>query len=213
MIFPNIDPVVHIGPWALQFGPLALRWYALAYVAGILLGWRYALRLTRTASVWGARTPTATALQIDDLVLWITLGIIVGGRLGYFVFYMLMNDDQRAWLAAHPMDVFKIDLRLDRQQHGLGRAQGLERRIDHRAGEGRSVDMGVADDEIGGVKRAGRLPALDQGPAHAARAEKEDGGHADYLSACPFSPCGRRCREATDEGSSGPYRETPHLSR
>lgn len=87
MIFPNIDPVVHIGPWALQFGPLALRWYALAYVAGILLGWRYAIRLTRTASVWGARTPTATALQIDDLVLWITLGIILGGRIGYVLFY------------------------------------------------------------------------------------------------------------------------------
>ena len=98
MIFPNIDPVVHIGPWALQFGPLALRWYALAYVAGILLGWRYAIRLTRTASVWGARTPAATALQIDDLVLWITLGIILGGRIGYILFYMLMNDDQRAWL-------------------------------------------------------------------------------------------------------------------
>lgn len=108
VIFPNIDPVVHIGPWALEFGPLALRWYALAYVAGILLGWRYAIRLTRTASVWGGRAPTATALQIDDLVLWITLGIILGGRLGYILFYMLMNDDQRAWLLAHPMDVFKI---------------------------------------------------------------------------------------------------------
>lgn len=108
VIFPNIDPVVHIGPWALEFGPLALRWYALAYVAGILLGWRYAVRLTQTASVWGGRTPTATPLQIDDLVLWITLGIILGGRLGYILFYMLMNADQRAWLAAHPMDVFKI---------------------------------------------------------------------------------------------------------
>ncbi|MCY1646543.1 prolipoprotein diacylglyceryl transferase [Caulobacter sp. SL161] len=108
MIFPNIDPVVHIGPWALEFGPLALRWYALAYVAGILLGWRYAVRLTQTASVWGGRAPTATPLQIDDLVLWITLGIIAGGRLGYILFYMLMNADQRAWLAAHPMDVFKI---------------------------------------------------------------------------------------------------------
>jgi phosphatidylglycerol:prolipoprotein diacylglycerol transferase len=108
VIFPNIDPVVHIGPWALEFGPLALRWYALAYVAGILLGWRYAVRLTRTASVWGGRTPTATPLQIDDLVLWITLGIILGGRLGYILFYMLLNADQRAWLAAHPMDIFKI---------------------------------------------------------------------------------------------------------
>lgn len=108
MIFPNIDPVVHIGPWALQWGPLALRWYALAYVAGILLGWRFAIRLTRTERLWGGRAPTATALQIDDLVLWITLGIILGGRIGYILFYMLLNHDQRVWLLAHPLDVFKI---------------------------------------------------------------------------------------------------------
>ena len=108
MIFPNIDPVVHIGPWALEWGPLALRWYALAYVAGILLGWRFAVRMVRTPSLWGGRTPTATPLQIDDLVLWITLGIILGGRLGYILFYMLMNEEQRIWLFAHPLDVFKI---------------------------------------------------------------------------------------------------------
>jgi phosphatidylglycerol---prolipoprotein diacylglyceryl transferase len=108
VIFPDIDPVVHIGSFALQWGPLALRWYALAYVAGILLGWRYAVALTRTPSLWGGRAPIATPLQIDDLVLWITLGIIVGGRLGYILFYMLLNPDQRAWLAGHPLDVFKI---------------------------------------------------------------------------------------------------------
>jgi len=108
VIFPNIDPVVHIGSFALQWGPLALRWYALAYVAGILLGWRFAIRMTRTPSLWGGRTPTATPLQIDDLVLWITLGIILGGRLGYILFYMLMNQEQRIWLFAHPLDVFKI---------------------------------------------------------------------------------------------------------
>jgi phosphatidylglycerol:prolipoprotein diacylglycerol transferase len=108
VIFPDIDPVVHIGSFALQWGPLALRWYALAYVAGILLGWRYAVRLTRTASLWGGRTPPATPLQIDDLVLWITLGIIVGGRAGYILFYMLMNPEQRAGLAANPLEVFQI---------------------------------------------------------------------------------------------------------
>jgi len=108
VIFPNIDPVVHLGSFALQWGPLALRWYALAYVAGILLGWRFATRLTRTERLWGGRAPTATPLQIDDLVLWITLGIILGGRLGYILFYMLLNGDQRAWLFAHPLDAFKI---------------------------------------------------------------------------------------------------------
>jgi len=108
VIFPDIDPIVHIGPWALQWGPLALRWYALAYVAGILLGWRYAVALVRDARPWGAQAPTATPVQIDDLVLWITLGIILGGRIGYILFYMLLNADQRANLAANPMDVFKI---------------------------------------------------------------------------------------------------------
>jgi phosphatidylglycerol:prolipoprotein diacylglycerol transferase len=108
VIFPDIDPIVHIGPWALQWGPLALRWYALAYVAGILLGWRYAIILVRDAKLWGGRKPTATPLQIDDLVLWVTLGIILGGRIGYILFYMLVNDDQRANLASHPLEAFKI---------------------------------------------------------------------------------------------------------
>ncbi|OYX99101.1 MAG: prolipoprotein diacylglyceryl transferase, partial [Caulobacter sp. 35-67-4] len=108
MIFPDIDPVVHIGPLALQWGPLAIRWYALAYVAGILLGWRYAVRMVKTPSLWGGRTPTATPIQIDDLVLWLTLGIILGGRLGYILFYMLMNEGQRGGLAANPLAAFKI---------------------------------------------------------------------------------------------------------
>jgi len=108
VIFPDIDPIVHIGPWALQWGPLALRWYALAYVAGILLGWQYAVRLVRDAKLWGGQKPTATPAQIDDLVLWITLGIILGGRIGYVLFYMLLNDQQRGGLAENPMAVFKV---------------------------------------------------------------------------------------------------------
>ena len=108
MIFPDIDPIVHIGPWALQWGPLAIRWYALAYVAGILLGWRYAVVLAKDVRLWGGHKPTATPLQIDDLVLWITLGIILGGRIGYILFYMLLNDVQRAGLAQNPLDVFKV---------------------------------------------------------------------------------------------------------
>ena len=108
MIFPDIDPIVHIGPWALQWGPLAIRWYALAYVAGILLGSRYAIVLAKDARLWGGRKPTAAPLQIDDLMLWIILGIILGGRIGYILFYMLFNDVQRAGLAQDPLDVFKV---------------------------------------------------------------------------------------------------------
>ena len=81
MQFPDINPVL------LQLGPLAIRWYALAYVAGILLGWRYAVGLTRNLDLWRGAAPTADEKQVDDLVLWITLGVIVGGRLGYVLFY------------------------------------------------------------------------------------------------------------------------------
>jgi len=79
--FPHFDPVL------VHLGPIAIRWYALAYVAGILLGWRYAVRLVSTPGLWAFRGPVATPQQVDDLVLWITLGVIVGGRLGHVFFY------------------------------------------------------------------------------------------------------------------------------
>ena len=81
MPFPEFDPVL------LRIGPLAIRWYALAYVAGILLGWRYATSLVRRPGLAPLRGPAATPAQIDDLILWVTLGIIVGGRLGHVAFY------------------------------------------------------------------------------------------------------------------------------
>lgn len=96
MPFPDFDPVLF------QIGPLAIRWYALAYVAGILLGWRYAIQLVKTPRLWGGQKPTATSEQIDDLILWVTLGIILGGRLGYILFYYTST----LWEA--PLSVFKI---------------------------------------------------------------------------------------------------------
>ncbi|MBX7248131.1 MAG: prolipoprotein diacylglyceryl transferase [Caulobacteraceae bacterium] len=92
MQFPDIDPFI-IGQipafhlFGLTIGPLGVRWYALAYVMGIILGWRYALKLVRGESLWEPSKPPATSLQIDDLILWLTLGIIGGGRLGYALFY------------------------------------------------------------------------------------------------------------------------------
>jgi phosphatidylglycerol:prolipoprotein diacylglycerol transferase len=80
-------PFPHFNPVLVQIGPLAIRWYALAYVAGILLGWRYAVALVRNARIWRGTTPTATDQQVDDLVLWVALGIVVGGRLGSVLFY------------------------------------------------------------------------------------------------------------------------------
>ncbi|HEY3799015.1 MAG TPA: prolipoprotein diacylglyceryl transferase [Caulobacteraceae bacterium] len=99
-------PQLHLGGLAL--GPFPIRWYALAYIAGILLGWRYCIGLVRNAKLWGGRPPTATPAQIDDLVLWLTLAIIVGGRMGYICFYMLVSPDQRADLLAQPWQVFEV---------------------------------------------------------------------------------------------------------
>ncbi len=102
MEFPQISP--YVGGWTFElFGAtLGIRWYALAYVAGILLGWRYAVRLIRNPRLWGGKAPTATSLQIDDLILWVTLGIILGGRLGYVLFY------QPQLITQNPGEIFKI---------------------------------------------------------------------------------------------------------
>ena len=108
LLFPNINPYVPLlGPYeftmgAWRVGPIGVRWYALAYIAGIVLGWRYCTKLIRTPPLWGARAPTATTTQIDDLVLWVTLGVVIGGRLGSVLFY----NTQVLW--THPTEVFKI---------------------------------------------------------------------------------------------------------
>ncbi len=111
MIFPDFDPALFTIPQftlgSFAIGPLAIRWYALAYVAGILLGWRYAVMLVRNTRLWGARGPVATPVQVDDLILWITLGVIVGGRLGYVLFYMLPLEGQRQLLEQDWTVVFR----------------------------------------------------------------------------------------------------------
>ena len=81
MQFPEFDPVLF------SIGPLDIRWYALAYVAGIVVGWWYAARLAKDNALWQPGKPPVTTVQLDDLILWITLGIILGGRLGFAVFY------------------------------------------------------------------------------------------------------------------------------
>ena len=93
--FPAFDPVlVHIGP-------LAIRWYALAYIFGILLGWWYARAIIRWDNAWGGKAPL-TVLDFDDFILWVTLGIILGGRTGYVLFYNLPH------FAAHPLEIIQL---------------------------------------------------------------------------------------------------------
>ena len=78
--FPAFDPVL------VSIGPFPIRWYALAYIVGILLGWLYARALIRNERLWGGPAPL-TLVDFDDFVLWVTLGIILGGRTGYVLFY------------------------------------------------------------------------------------------------------------------------------
>lgn len=79
--FPEFDPVL------IHLGPLPIRWYALAYIAGIILGWTYATQLIKAPRLWAGGKPPITGPQLDDLVFWIVLGIILGGRFGYALFY------------------------------------------------------------------------------------------------------------------------------
>lgn len=81
--FPQIDPVIF------QIGPLAVHWYGLAYVAGILIGWYYARRLVQNTLLWRNGEPAATLAQLDDFLLWAAGGIVLGGRIGYILFYDL----------------------------------------------------------------------------------------------------------------------------
>src|SRR5476649_2368360 len=93
--FPAFDPVL------VHLGPLAIRWYALAYIAGILLGWAYARVLVRSERLWGGKAPL-TVLDFDDFLLWVTLGIILGGRIGYVLFY------NPSHFAAHPLEIVQL---------------------------------------------------------------------------------------------------------
>ncbi len=93
--FPAFDPVL------VQLGPFAIRWYALAYILGILLGWLYARTIIRNARLWGGPAPM-TGADFDDFILWVTLGIILGGRVGYVLFYNFEH------FAAHPLEALQL---------------------------------------------------------------------------------------------------------
>src|SRR3979409_2444276 len=93
--FPQIDPVL------ISFGPFAGRWYALAYIVGILGGWFYARAIVRSQTLWGGPAPLTVA-DYDDFVLWVTLGIILGGRLGYVLVY------NPGYFAAHPLETLQL---------------------------------------------------------------------------------------------------------
>jgi phosphatidylglycerol:prolipoprotein diacylglycerol transferase len=90
LAFPNIDSV------AFAIGPFAVRWYALAYITGILLGWQYAVYLLKRPPYIMERA------VLDDFIVWVTVGIIIGGRLGYVLFY------KPGYYAQHPLEVLYL---------------------------------------------------------------------------------------------------------
>jgi len=93
--FPAINPIL------ISIGPFAIRWYALAYIVGIIAGWFYARAIIASEKLWGGQAPL-TVLDFDDFVIWITLGIILGGRTGYVLFYNLPH------FAEHPVEILQL---------------------------------------------------------------------------------------------------------
>jgi phosphatidylglycerol:prolipoprotein diacylglycerol transferase len=93
--FPMIDPV------AVQIGPLAIKWYGLAYVVGLLGGWWYARRLVASDGLWGGRA-RPQPVELDDMLLFVAFGVVLGGRIGFVLFYDLPRYLER------PQDIFAI---------------------------------------------------------------------------------------------------------
>jgi phosphatidylglycerol:prolipoprotein diacylglycerol transferase len=105
LVFPELSPYVFppVGPFEVfghQLGPIGIRWYALAYIAGIVASWRLMRRLA------AASPEVATQLQVDEFVSWATLGVVLGGRLGYVLFYGLF--DASAGYLTHPGRIFAV---------------------------------------------------------------------------------------------------------
>ena len=100
IIFPDISPDI----FSVSIGnfELALRWYAMSYILGIILGWRLAVLTIRRSDLWPKNQAPMEPVQIEDLLTYVVIGVIVGGRLGYVIFYKPME------YAANPFDIIKV---------------------------------------------------------------------------------------------------------
>ncbi|WP_170478456.1 prolipoprotein diacylglyceryl transferase [Ruegeria arenilitoris] len=98
--FPELSPeLFSISIFGME---LALRWYALAYIAGILIAWRMAAGAIRRPTLWPADTPPIKPEQLEDFITWIILGVILGGRLGFVLFY------QPGYYLSHPLEILMV---------------------------------------------------------------------------------------------------------
>ncbi|MFN3277673.1 MAG: prolipoprotein diacylglyceryl transferase [Paracoccus hibiscisoli] len=97
--FPDISPEI----FTISLGgfSLSLRWYALAYLAGLILGWQLIVAMMRRPALWGGTPPTAPD-RVDDLLTWVILGVIMGGRLGFVLFY------EPAYYLANPAQILQV---------------------------------------------------------------------------------------------------------
>jgi phosphatidylglycerol:prolipoprotein diacylglycerol transferase len=99
ILFPNLSPeIVSVELFGITF---ALRWYALAYIAGILIGWRLILRAIAAPALWAGPAPLR-AEQVERLLTWVIIGVILGGRLGFVLFY------QPGHYLANPAQVLRL---------------------------------------------------------------------------------------------------------
>lgn len=97
--FPDISPeIFSITVAGREF---ALRWYALAYLVGLLAGWRIMVALMQRPALWGDRAPMA-AEQVEELLTWIVVGVVIGGRLGFVLFY------EADYYLAHPVEIVRV---------------------------------------------------------------------------------------------------------
>lgn len=94
--FPDIDPV------AVQIGPIAIKWYGLAYLAGLLLGWLYIRRLLSQTKLWADDRPPFLPQKVDDLLIYMVAGVLIGGRLGFVLFY------EPSYYLENPLDIFAV---------------------------------------------------------------------------------------------------------
>lgn len=94
--FPDIDPV------AVQIGPIAIKWYGLAYLAGLLLGWLYIRRLLSQTKLWADDRPPFLPQKVDDLLIYMVAGVLIGGRLGFVLFY------EPSYYLENPLDIVAV---------------------------------------------------------------------------------------------------------
>lgn len=98
--FPDISPEL----FSISFGgfEFALRWYALAYIAGILIAWKLAVMAVKRPALWPGETAPMSPKHVEDLITWIILGVVLGGRLGFVLFY------QPSYYLSHPLEILRI---------------------------------------------------------------------------------------------------------